>query len=229
MQRSAGANGSRPSLIELVGPAGAGKSTLTLALTEHDARVTSGPSVWSRPRRDLARSMLALAPDLAGALGAGHFPRPRELAQMVRLDALRHDVDRLADDGRVRLVDEGPIFALSWLDVFYGRGDPWFRRWRERAVRDWSARLLAVIRLDADDGVLVRRIRTRAQPHPVKHTSDREIFGFTARYRRAFDRVIAELCAAAPVAVVNLRTDENRAAQAVARAQGVLEETLHGH
>ncbi|HEX7120771.1 MAG TPA: hypothetical protein VF178_00285 [Gemmatimonadaceae bacterium] len=229
MPRSAGANGSRPSLIELVGPAGAGKSTLMLALTEHDTRLTRGPSVWSRPRLDLARSTLAVAPVVAGALRHGQFPHPRELAQMLRLDALRREVDRLAHDGRVRLVDEGPVFALSWLDVFYGRGDPWFRRWRERAVRDWSARLLAVIRLDADDVVLVRRIRTRAQPHPVKHTSDGEIFGFTARYRRAFDRVIGDLRAMAPVAVVNLRTDEYRAAQAAARAQGVLEEALHGH
>jgi hypothetical protein len=147
---------------------------------------------------------------------------------MLRVEALRYAADRTVAAGwRVHLIDEGPVFGLAWLEVFIGRHDTAFTRWREAVLRAWSVRLLAVIRLDADDDVLARRIRTRAQSHPVKHDGDDAIAHFIARYRRAFDRVLAELRAAGPVAIVNLRTDEAVDHQAAESVHGALAETLH--
>ncbi|HSA55381.1 MAG TPA: hypothetical protein VLE53_06730, partial [Gemmatimonadaceae bacterium] len=121
------------------------------------------------------------------------------------------------------------VFALAWLEVFFGRHDATFTRWRHATLCDWGTRLVAVIRLDADEAELARRIRERAQPHPVKTHSDPEIARFTARYRHAFDRVLRELRAVGNVTVVDLRTDEaGDDACAAASVQGALEETLHG-
>jgi hypothetical protein len=224
-----GARHAMPLFVELVGPAGAGKSTLASALAERDPRFVPGLTLWKRPRRDLARSAFALAPTVAAAALAGRPVRPRELAQMIRVEALRLGADRaLAPGWRVHVIDEGPVFGLAWLEVFFGRHDAAFTRWRHAVLRDWSARLGAVIRLDADDEVLARRIRARPQAHPVKADPDRAIASFIARYRRAFDRVLAELRAAGPVPVVDLRTDRSPDEQAAASVHGALEETLHG-
>lgn len=216
--------------MEVVGPAGAGKTTLALALRERDPRFVNGLTIWERPRADLARSAVALGPTIAAATLRGRPFRPRELAQMIRLGALGLAVDRATATGWcVHLMDEGPVFGLAWLEVFFGRYDTPFTRWRHAMLRDWGSRLVAVIRLDAGDTELARRIRERAQSHPVKSHSDPEIANFTARYRRAFDRVLAELRAVGNVAIVDLRTDVSGAdTLALASVQGALEETLNG-
>jgi len=199
-------------------------------LRERDPRFVNGLTIWERPRGDLARSALALLPTMASAALRGRPLKPRELAQMIRLGALRLAVDRAATTGWcVHLMDEGPVFGLAWLEVFFGRHDTPFTRWRHAMLRDWGSRLVAVIRLDAGDVELARRIRARAQAHPVKDHSDPEIANFTARYRRAFDRVLAELRAVGNVAIVDLRTDDTDAdTRAAASVHGALEETLHG-
>lgn len=219
-----------PRFVELVGPAGAGKTTLAQALRARDPRFVNGLTIWERPRADLVRSAAALAPTVMTAALRGRPFRPRELAQMIRLGALRLAVDRAcATEWCVHLMDEGPVFGLAWLEVFFGRHDTPFTLWRHAMLRDWGSRLVAVIRLDADDAELARRIRERAQAHPVQSHSDPEIANFTARYRRAFDRVLAELRATGNVAIVDLRTDDTDTdALMAASVQGALEETLHG-
>jgi hypothetical protein len=147
---------------------------------------------------------------------------------MLRMEAMRLAADRTVAAGwQIHLIDEGPVFGLAWLEVFFGRQDPAFTRWRHAVLRRWGTRLLAVIRLDAEDRVLADRIRTRARWHPVKNDSDDAIADFTARYRRAFDRVLSELCASAPVRVVDLRTDRAPDDGAAESVHGALEETLH--
>jgi hypothetical protein len=131
--------------------------------------------------------------------------RGAAVSQMIRLAALRHALDRaVAAGGRLIVLDEGPVFALTWFDVFHSRDDAAWRQWRRRAIEEWAGRLHVVARLDAEDRVLAQRIRTRAKPHPVKQSPDGEIFRFLARFRRAFDRVIAELTDAGAVRVISL-------------------------
>jgi hypothetical protein len=90
------------------------------------------------------------------------------------------------------------VFGLAWLDVFYGPGGRTRANWRRRATARWAARLDAIVRVDAADAVIARRIRARAKPHLIKHRSDQEIFGFGARFR---------LLAIRPIPVLHLRTD----------------------
>ena len=77
----------RAVVVELVGPAGAGKTTLAEGVSATDTTVLSGLSLWGLPRKDLMRSALALAPVIAAAAVRGSKSRLRagEIAQMVRL------------------------------------------------------------------------------------------------------------------------------------------------
>jgi thymidylate kinase len=192
-------------VIELVGPAGAGKTTLARALPEYARDIKSGLTLWGLPRPLLLAGAVAAMPTIAGATRTRPL-RGAAISQMIRLGALRHALDRSLHNGvRLVVLDEGPVFALSWLDVFHPRyDDPVWNQWRARMLQHWAQRLDVVVRVDDDDDVLAHRIRTRAKAHPVKHSPDQEIFRFLRRFRKAFDRVIAELATAGSVQVIDL-------------------------
>lgn len=183
-------------LIELVGPAGAGKSLLADRLRVRGDVVRA--SVWNLPRVLIFESALRSLPVLARVcIATRAFPRA-ELEQIVRLNALRLFVRRRVGGARLVVLDEGPVFALSWLRVFghpriqNGRLDPWWRR----TLADWAGVLDRVVMLDAPEPVLVSRIRGRQKPHDIfRQMTDAQILDLIARYRTAFDGVLAALTA----------------------------------
>jgi hypothetical protein len=218
--------------VELVGPAGAGKTTLARALPGLVPDVRAGLTLWGLPRPLLLAGALAVMPAVAAAL-RGRPLRGAAVSQMIRLGALRYALERAAAGGaRLIVLDEGPVFALSWLDVFHARDDDaaW-RQWRRRTVEEWAGRLDVVVRLDAADSVLAQRIRTRAKPHPVKHSSDAEIFHFLAGFRRAFDQVIGELAEFGHIRVLDLDPggDGDPPGGQAAWLRDALEEVPSGH
>jgi shikimate kinase len=224
-------NRGRAVIVELVGPAGAGKSTLAKGVSKQDATVRAGLSLWGLPRPQLFESALALIPTAIGALLRGGRARLKwgEMAQMVRLGALRRVVRREAAKHRVILLDEGPVFALSWLDVFFARNGDRAAGWRRRMVADWASLLDVVVFIDASDSTLAQRIRTREKEHMVKERSDEEIYGFSAGFRKAFDRVIAEISRAGHLVVDALRTDHDPQDETAARLMERLQHRRNGH
>lgn len=218
----------RTRLVELVGPAGAGKSTLSRVLPACDARFTVSRGVWYLPRRFLLVSMFAIVPTLVRALVGGTPLRPAELAQMIRLDALRRAMAgaRRRQRHSVIVLDEGPVFALAWLDLNYRRnGDPGWAAWRSRMIGEWGAGLDAVVRLDADDAVLARRIKERVKDHQVKNAPPDRIVEFTRRFRGAYDRVVGELVERG-VRVATLPTDAGGVTDRAELLYDTIRETL---
>jgi O-antigen/teichoic acid export membrane protein len=183
-------------LMELVGPAGAGKSLLADRLRARRDVVRA--SVWNLPRVLILESALRSLPVLVRMCVATRaFPRA-ELEQIVRLNALRLFVRRRVGGASVVVLDEGPVFALSWLRVFghpriqNGRLEPWWRR----TLADWAGVLDRVVMLDAPEPVLVSRIRGRQKPHDIfRQMTDAQILDLIARYRTAFDGVLVALTA----------------------------------
>jgi hypothetical protein len=217
-------------LVELVGPAGAGKSTLARAFPNGERGGWNRLSIWGLPFPLLMNSAVTLVPTVLRALFGGKPLRPAEIAQMVRLGALQLAVERTANgQDRWIVLDEGPVFGLTWLDVFFGRnGDPGWSEWRRETLSAWSERLDAVVRLDAADPVLAHRIRARIQDHMVKDRSDEEIFAFLERFRQAYDRVLAELSAGGRPIVMHLQTDASAPIGGVPRLRATIEEALGG-
>jgi len=223
-------SGGRAVIVELVGPAGAGKSSLAQGVSAVDATVRAGLTLWGLPRTQLFESALALVPTvLRAGMGSSRL-RWGELAQMVRLGALRRVVGSEARKHRVIILDEGPVFALSWLDVFFARnGERVPAAWRERVVAEWATLLDVVVFIDASDLTLANRIRSRPKPHMVKDRSDSEIFGFSAGFRRAFERAIAELKRAGHVVVEALSTEDDPVERSAARLMAALKPRRNGH
>jgi hypothetical protein len=220
----------RAVVVELVGPAGAGKTTLARGVTAADATVRSGLSLWGLPRRRLLRSTMALLPTMLRATVNRTPLRAGEMAQMIRLGALRRVVQDEAAQHRVILLDEGPVFALSWLDVFFSRnGDRVPASWRRRVIAEWATLLDVVVFIDAADITLADRIRSRQKDHMVKDRPDAEIFGFSDGFRRAFDRAIGELAQVGHIIVDSLKTDSGPVDENTARLMTKLTQRRNGH
>ena len=219
--------GRRPLVVELVGPAGAGKSALSQCLARRPGVMRA--SVWNLPRGWWLLNAVRSLPTLALCARARPFPW-EDVRQLIRLRTLRQVVERRPTQ-HVPLVvlDEGPVFALAWLRLFghqRRRGDA-LAPWWQRALEEWAAALDLVVLVNAPDAVLVERIRGREKTHRVKHRTDAEIGAFLAAYRDAFDDVIAALTAQNDVQVVTLDSDGEVIDRTAGRLLDLLEGQLH--
>lgn len=209
-------------VAEIVGPAGAGKSTLAETLRRRDPMIRTGLSVWGLPLSLLVLNAFSSLPTFPGL-----FRRRRscwaKFALVVRLNALHQLLGRKRGSEKTLLMDEGAIFALVKLHTFdlesieSGRVEEWTNCVLDR----WAETLDAVIWLDAPDAVLTKRIRERHKWHRVKDRTDVEIHQFLAHYRRSYEQVISELSARCNLKVIRLSTEEHS-------LERIAEETLAG-
>lgn len=184
----------RSFVAEIIGPAGAGKTTLTQLLRDKN-NVRVGLSVWKLPLWLLSVSTLSSLPDLIT------FCRQREhfhwddLKLVIQHNALLRLLSREGAKGyRALLMDEGNVFALAKLRAF---GTDVVKRDEGGAMQKLANKVVpaldAVIWLDAPDGVLAQRIRERNKEHRMKDKSDAEIKEHLSLYRSSFEGVVDDL------------------------------------
>lgn len=181
-------------MVELVGPAGAGKSALAQSLMARRPRELSRVSVWRRPLPLLAKHALRVLPTALAMSRRGFWPGWMGFAQMARVGAVLEQITAILDRGdRAVVVDEGPLFCFAWFRVFYARHarDVAFQKWASRMEARYADLLDMALFLDASNSLLIRRIRDREQPHMVKHACNAEIRRFAARFRWALEAVLA--------------------------------------
>jgi len=212
----------RPRIIELIGPAGAGKSEVAACLARvPDVLCTS---MWFVPRTELAWAAVCTIPSALALVRRARTPLYRELVHIARLRALLNFLDR-EELSRYRLVvvDEGPIYTLSWLRVI---GHPMFAdsrtgSWRRYIAALWAAELDEIVQLDAPDAVLGQRLRTRAKRHALADASHTAITAFGMRYRSAFGAAINDVQRHGRVGLRDFRTDHFSAAEIADQIAGI--------
>lgn len=187
-----------PYFIELVGPAGAGKSTLAAALINRIEQVKLVTPPDLHAARDLPffiGNTIAMLPTFfAIARESGwKLPSPHEMALMVMLNGWPRRLEKRHNKNSILLVDQGPI---SFLGMLQRVGAPWRstpsgKRWLERIFNRWSKVIRQVVMLDADIDVLIERIRTREQEHRLKTSSYEEAVVTLELYRKIYPNIIS--------------------------------------
>lgn len=178
-------------VVELAGPAGAGKTTVARALV----RSLPGARLGSPPGRlATIRSVVTTAPVLLASrslAAPGRWWSEAELRSVGYLLAWQHEL-RDAVAGGPLLLDHGPVFRLAMLVAGQPQAlrHPVFGPWWWRTATTWGRLLDMVVVLDAPTDDLIARIEARPREHRVRGADPREVERFVDAYRVAFDQVL---------------------------------------
>ncbi|HZD80515.1 MAG TPA: hypothetical protein VE646_10820 [Actinomycetota bacterium] len=209
----------RPVLVELMGPATAGKTSLARALRSREGRVAAGVRVPRRiwfPR--LVLRLAGLVPIWLRARPRGRWFTWNEMKSIAFLDSWLRAVQRGTWSASPLVVlDHGPIYRLARLREF---GPPLarserFGRWWRTMLDGWAHALDLIVSLDAPDEVLLGRVERRGHWYLSSEPSVEQQRAFLERYRRAFAEVLEMAGDAAP-ALLPVRSDQ-RAPEQIAQ------------
>jgi energy-coupling factor transporter ATP-binding protein EcfA2 len=183
--------------LELVGPAGSGKSTLYRALALLCPAIVPGVPFGGLGHLRLGlRHAVRLVP--AWLASGDRFLDEKELRSLSYVVGWADGVERGAAGAPLAVFDHGPLFRMARLRAFGPRlvESAAFTRWSEAAVRRWARLLDAVVWLDAPDALLAERIDARDTRHRMKGEEADETQRFLTRYRATYDALLAEFAAA---------------------------------
>jgi hypothetical protein len=189
-------------IVEIVGPAGAGKTALYHELSRGsssiypgnfpDVRKLSTAPFFLRNGLQISTSLLSLSQHNTRKLTR------REFAWLSILygwpDILRKE---LKNKHQTIILDQGPVYLLTETCEF---GPEYLRAQKAESLRQdlysrWANTLNMIIWLDAADIDLLNRIRRRDKAHIVKDESVETTYEFLARFRKAYARTISNLTA----------------------------------
>jgi hypothetical protein len=209
-------------VVELAGPAGAGKTTAVRALSAQPDGTRVGLQA-GRPRT--AAALARVTPLLLERVAAGRWWSAPELRSIGYLGAWRGAVSRLETDELV-LLDHGPVFRLAMLLVDAPPvGGSRLERWWQSRAREWAGLLEAVVCLDASDEVLIGRIEERPRSHRVRGADRADAEAFLKSYREAFAAVLdAVETAGTRVFRVDTAGDPGSVADAIRSCLGTTDE-----
>lgn len=202
-----------PFVLELAGPAGSGKTTISDALRGFGISLLSDrASVRASSNLPFfVTSGLRLLPTLLRRPRDGRWYTRDELARMFYLTGTRRVLRDLGRGSCAVALDHGPAFQMAHLREFGPerlRG-PSFERWWSSLFRQWGETLNLVVWLDAPDEVLIERIRNREQRHDIKEISGQEAHILLGRYRSAYASVLARLTSGSALQVLRFSTDSH--------------------
>jgi hypothetical protein len=178
--------------MEVIGPPGAGKSTLAAALADRTPEfriVKHYRGTGSLP------FVLRAGPAMASVVlrdPIGRSLNRRQLAWIARVEAGLWMLERR----RTTIVfDQGPVYTLARLsDLLRGpQAAGALAGWRRAKSRQLADLLDLIVVVDAPDSVLVERITTRVKAHRLQHLPLRSAQAALAYARAGYDELIGQV------------------------------------
>lgn len=214
-------------VVELAGPAGAGKSTVMSLLRGGAPDASSGGHSTGRTHRRTAALALRSAGDWFPVALSALMRSPlkgRELVRhVVRLRTMQDELPTLRSaSAGVLLLDEGPVLSLAKISrACEVAGSAGLRRYCDSALAVWAESLHMVVYLDAVDPVLAGRINERRKHHAVKGLDSAQVRSFLTWYRRHYSSILDSMSARG-VQVVHMDTSTASAADVAKRVDAMI-------
>jgi deoxyadenosine/deoxycytidine kinase len=188
-------------IVELVGPAGAGKTTLAAELIQRNIRIQLGTPPYFREIKHFpffTKNILSLLPIILYTYHDNHHRQLslREIVWMATLNGWQRILVQQASRNDASIIlDQGPVYLLTELYVFGPNclKDQNVKKWWDTTFKRWASTLDLIVWLDTSDHTLIERIHTRGKWHLMKGQKEVEIIKFLAEYREAYENVISLL------------------------------------
>lgn len=190
----------RPSVVELVGLAGAGKTTLAKALGRRSEDVCV--------KEDLAFRSMEHLPIFIGNIPTlpSLYLRPSQNGRRFTWDEIKSIIylkewPRVLRNERRRdatvILDHGAVFKLATLNAFGPEQlhNANMESWWVRTLDQWSRTLDLIIWLNAPYETLIERINSREQRHAAKGKSSKQASRFLDAYLASYEHVLGRLFA----------------------------------
>jgi hypothetical protein len=183
----------RPLVVEIMGPAAAGKTSLVRALCATDDRIRAGLAIGPvRFSTAFVRKVVPLVPVWAIDHRNDRWFNRREMKSIAFLEAWHRELEERRPYGvAATIFDHGPVFRLARLREFgpeIARSDT-FERWWVASRDRWMDTLDLLVWLDAPDEVLLQRVGERGHGY-LDAASGEDKHEFLARYRRIFAEIV---------------------------------------
>lgn len=195
-----------PRIIEIVGLAGTGKSTLVKCMRQRnpEIRVFPLPKTWILWSL-MKRSFLWMPLWLQSLQRRNGFTR-EELISIGCIDAWLTYLQRRTSVGTATAVlDPGSVYWLTKLQGLTSRSA--YQRWWEHKFEQWALGLDVIVWLDAPEELCLQRALAREEGHPAKRMTQQRVLERFRALRASYERIISKMAARHPKQVFYFRTD----------------------
>lgn len=190
-----------PRIVELVGVAGAGKTTLAQALSRRNRQILICDQPYYRRAIYIpyfALHSLTMMPTFLRVLHRNDMIKlsPRLAVWMINLSGWHRILKwQVKLYNATCIMDRGPISMMAEILFHfpYALHDKFFAKWWGRMLSIWKASLDLVVWLDAEDQTLITRVRQRRGWHMIMDLSEEGAIMFTQTYRTIYQRLLSSI------------------------------------
>jgi shikimate kinase len=184
-----------PIVLEIVGLAGTGKSTILNSLTKQDKKIQAG---YCYNKILYIPCFINIIPILFWTF-LSECRNSRHLTwvavkAMLFLSTLHYVAKKQSSNNHtIVMLDQGPIYMLTLLHMFVLENvkTQRLKQWWENYLNKWSSTLDIIIRLEAPDNILIERVHDRRKWHIFKEQTEQEVQDLMAHYRRSYEYIIS--------------------------------------
>lgn len=193
-------------IIELVGPAGAGKTTILNALLNTDKTIsTANPPSLSRTLsiNSFFNSLFFFKFFINSLPSLFHFYKYKnidinliiqEISFIAILNGWHNYIQkRIKKNSRFLVLDQGPVYMLAKLHILSSDylSEICSQKWWKKLSRKWLNVIDMIVYLDTSNNHLIDRICQRRKWHPVKYKNIPEAYKFLCLNRTSYKYVIS--------------------------------------
>jgi shikimate kinase len=201
-----------PHIIEMVGVAGTGKSTLRKAMMQRDKRI----QFFDRPGNLSYLPFIFKLATLWLPLYLTYYRNSKwfstqEIRNMGYLDTWISRIRyRALFNDNIYIIEPGSVYWLATLqECKVGLvKHPRFQRWWKKSILHWASSLDAIIWLDAPEEVCFKRVHSRDQWHQFLEISTDNAMQELKCYRNYYESLVPEMASLCPIKVFHFRTDQ---------------------